>query len=328
MRTFPALISAALAVLVMAAAVPRSLAAQPVPRVTDQAGRTVAVARPFTRIISLYGAHTENLFALGAGAAVIGVARSDRFPPEARQKPVFSYHDGLERFLAAAPDLVLIRPMIDRGYAPLISGLEKNGITVVSLQPTAVDDMYAYWRTLGVLTGRPDRAEAQTAVFRQAVDAFRELTREIDPRQRVYFEAIHKRMKTFSPGSMPIFALETAGGTNVAADAKRVRNTNIAYYGKERILSRGSEIDVYLAQRGTMNPVTIAQIENEPGFRVIRAVRSGRIGLVDEVLVARPTLRLLMGIDQIGRCLYPEIFETEGQRILAQAGLTRPAGHD
>ncbi len=141
MRTFPALISAALAVLVMAAAVPRSLAAQPVPRVTDQAGRTVAVARPFARIISLYGAHTENLFALGAGAAVIGVARSDRFPPEARQKPVFSYHDGLERFLAAAPDLVLIRPMIDRGYAPLISGLEKSGNTVVSLPPTAGDDM-------------------------------------------------------------------------------------------------------------------------------------------------------------------------------------------
>ena len=93
-------------------------------------------------------------------------------------------------------------------------------------------------------------------------------------------------------------------------------------------MSRGSEIDVYLAQRGTMNPVTIAQIENEPGFSVIRAVRSGRIGLVDEVLVARPTLRLLAGIDQIGRCLYPDIFETEGQRILAQAGLTRPAGHD
>ncbi len=125
---------------------------------------------------------------------------------------------------------------------------------------------------------------------------------------------------------MPIFALETAGGTNVAADAQRVRNTNIAFYGKERILSRGPGIDVYLAQHGTMNPVTAAQIKAEPGFDVIKAVRYDRICIVDEVLVARPTRRLLAGIDQIGRCLYPEIFTIEGQRILERAGLTRASG--
>jgi iron complex transport system substrate-binding protein len=306
----------------------RSFASEAGLQITDQAGRRVAVTRPFQRIISLYGAHTENLFALGADAAVIGVARHDSHPPAVRQKPVFSYHDGLERFLAAAPDLVLIRPMIDRGYAALIQGLERNGITVVSLQPAAIDDMYAYWRTLGRLTGRQARAEAQIVAFRQAVDAFQALTRHIDPRPRVYFEAIHKRMKTFTPGSMPIFALEAAGGTNVAADAQRVRDTNIAFYGKERLLSRGPEIDVYLAQRGTMNPITVARIKAEPGFNVIRAVGNGRICLVDEVLVARPTRRLLAGIDQIGRCLYPDIFETQGPRILKRAGLQRAAGHN
>ncbi len=320
-------IAMALVVAAWVAGAQHGFASGAAPQIKDQAGRTVIVARPFERIISLYGAHTENMYALAAGEAVIGVARNDSYPPAARQKPVFSYHDGLERFLAAAPDLVLIRPMIDRGYAPLVKGLERNGITVVSLQPAAIDDMYAYWRTLGLLTGRPDRAEAQISAFQQAVDAFRDLTRQVAPRQRVYFEAIHKRMKTFTPGSMAIFALEAAGGTNVAADAQRVRNTNIAFYGKERLLRRGPEIDVYLAQRGTMNPVTVAQIRGEPGFKIIKAVRNGRICLVDEVLVARPTWRLLAGIDQIGRCLYPDIFATEGQRILERAGLTRTVGH-
>ena len=301
-------------------------APRPEARLTDQAGRTLTVARPFDRIISLYGAHTENLFALGADAALIGVARHDDYPPEVRQKPVFSYHDGLERFLAANPDLVLIRPMIDRGYAPLVQGLEKRGVTVLSLQPATVEEMYAYWRALGLLTGRQARAEDQVVAFRQAVQAFRELTRDVHSRRRVYFEAIHKRMKTFMPGSMPIFALEAAGGINIAADARQVRTTNIAFYGKERIMSRGPEIDVYLAQRGTMNPVTASQIRTEPGFSVIKAVRNDRICIVDEVLVARPTRRLLAGIDQIGRCLYPQIFETEGQRVLARAGLARVPG--
>ena len=300
-----------------------AVTAQAGTRLTDQAGRRLTVARPFERIISLYGAHTENLFALGAGAALIGVARHDDYPPEAGRKPVFSYHDGLERFLAAGPDLVLIRPMIDRGYAPLVHGLQKHGVTVVSLQPATVEAMYVYWRALGLLTGRQAQAEAQVAAFRQAVQAFRELTRGVHARRRVYFEAIHKRMKTFMPGSMPIFALETAGGINIAADARQVRNTNIAFYGKERIMRRGPEIDVYLAQRGTMNPVTIAQIRAEPGFSVVAAVRNDRICIVDEVLVARPTRRLLAGVDQIGRCLYPDIFEIEGQRVLDRAGLIR-----
>ena len=321
------IITTAFVVAAMAMGAQQAAASPAAPQITDQAGRIVAVARPFERIISLYGAHTENLFALNAEASLAGVSRHASYPPEAMQKPVFSYHDGLERFLVAAPDLVLIRPMIDRGYATLVRGLEKNGITVVSLQPATVDEMYAYWRALGLLTGRQNRAEAQIAAFQQAVLAFRELTQDLHPRPRVYFEAIHKRMKTFTPGSMPVFALEAAGGINLAVDAKQVRNTNIAFYGKERILSRGPEIDVYLAQRGTMNPVTIEQIRTEPGFALIAAIRNDRICLVDEVLVARPTRRLLTGIDQIGRCLHPSVFEIEGKRILERAGLTRIPGH-
>lgn len=323
MKPLPLPITVLLIVVALSAGADRTEAQGAPPQITDRAGRTVTVARAFERIISLYGAHTENLFALEAATALIGVSRHDNYPPAVRHKPVFSYHDGLERFLAADPDLVLIRPMIDRGYAPLIAGLEKNGITVVSLQPTAMEDMYAYWRTLGLLCGRQTQAEDQIASFRQAVRAFQGLTRNVHTRQRVYFEAIHKRMKTFVPGSMPIFALEAAGGTNVAADAQRVRNTNIAYYGKERILSRATQIDVFMAQYGTMNQPTIERIANEPGFAAIKAVQNGRICIVDEPLVARPTRRLLAGIDQIGRCLYPEIFESEGRWILERAGLTR-----
>ena len=73
-------------------------------------------------------------------------------------------------------------------------------------------------------------------------------------------------MRTFSPSAMPIFVLETAGGINVAGDAVPRRGTNIADYGKERILSRGREIDVYLAQFGPMNRPTVESIKAEPGY--------------------------------------------------------------
>jgi iron complex transport system substrate-binding protein len=105
-----------------------------------------------------------------------------------------------------------------------------------------------------------------------------------------------------------MFALTTAGGINVAADAKAVRNTNIAAYGKEHILSHGDNIDIYLAQRGAMNQISVERIEEEGGFRAIKAVREGQVYIIDEKIVSRPTLRLLDGIYEIGRILYPKRF--------------------
>ena len=265
---------------------------------------------PARRIISLYPAHTENLFALGLEAEIIGVAQSDTWPPAALEKTRFHYRDDPERIIAARPDLVLIRPMIARSYPHLIEKLERVGIRVISLQPRTVAEIFDYWRELGRLTGREAAAETMITEFDQGLAAIAGRLAAVAPeqRKRVYFEAIHDRMKTFAPASIAAFVLEQAGGINVAADAPAVRETNIAEYGKERILSRAAEIDVFLAQQGRMNPVSRETIINEPGFSAIKAVRQGAVHLVDEELVSRPTPRLLAGIRQIAALLYPEIF--------------------
>ena len=277
-------------------------------KIVDQAGRKLTVYKPFVRIISLYGAHTENLFNLGLDNEIIGVSRHETYPPQALQKPVFSYREDPEKFLAAGPDLVIIRPMIDRGYPQFVSMLEKNGIMIISLQPGNVEDMYIYWQILGLLSGKQQQAMKMIAQFKAAVSDFKFLTAARTTKKRVYFEAIHSKMKTFTADSMAVFALETAGGINIAMDANPVRNTNIAYYGKERILSHGREIDVYLAQSGAMNKPTMKLIMNEPGFKTIKAVAEGEIYFIDEHIVSRPTMRLLDGIYNIGKILYPTLF--------------------
>ena len=284
--------------------------------IVDQAGRILMVEKPFKRIISLYGAHTENLFSLGLGSEIIGVSRHETFPPQALNKPVFSYREDPEKFLAVRPDLVVIRPMIDRGYPQFISMLEKNGITIISLQPANVEDMYTYWQILGLLSGKQRQAMEMISQFKAAVSDFKALTRAKTARKKVYFEAIHSKMKTFTPDSMAVFALETAGGINIATDAKAVRNTNIAYYGKERLLSQGRSIDVYLAQFGAMNRPSKKLIMSEPGFKTIKAVAEGEVYFIDEQIVSRPTMRLLDGIYHIGKILYPEDYNENALEIL------------
>ena len=284
--------------------------------VQDQAGRSIEVDQPFSRIISLYGAHTEVLYALGAGSRVVGVSSGEPYPQRAGEKPVFSYHDGVERFLAANPDLVLIRPMIERGYGRLISRLRDAGIAVVSIQPRKPEEITEYWHILGVLTGKQERAEEMDRLFRRTRNKLRGLGESVREKKTVYFEAMHKEMKTFSPQSIAMHVLRTAGGINAADGARPIRGTNIAAYGKERILARAEEIEGYLAQKGPMNQPTREMIQSEPGFSLIQAVQEGEIHIVNERVVSRPGPRLLLGMYRIGRILYPDTFTLRvGKRV-------------
>ncbi|WP_372679809.1 ABC transporter substrate-binding protein, partial [Desulfosarcina sp.] len=287
----------------------------------SQVDPSVLAHAPYGRIISLYGAHTENLLAMGAAGQLIGIDGQSTHLVGAEGKPIFSYHDDPERFLASRPDLVLIRPMIDRGYPRLVQRLKQSGIQVVSVQPTTVDHLADYWRLLGQLTGREAQADGMHRAFQVAVGDFKRLSAQVGERQRVYFEAIHRKMKTFTPQAMAIFALETAGGVNVASDAPVRESNNIAVYGKERLLSHAAKIDVFLSQQGAMNQTSVAAIMAEPGFGAIKAVKAGQVFLVDETIVSRPTLGLLNGIYRIGCLLYPDVYCAAGRDILAAAGM-------
>ena len=273
----------------------------------DQDGNKVEYHAPFKRIISLYPAHTENLLALGLNKELIGITAGDE-TPALLGRPQFSATDTPEKIIAAAPDLILIRPMVSRAHPQLVSQLREAGITVVSLQPTTIDEMLSYWQTLGDLTGKGNEAAAMVQSFKSELAAIQKVRDRVlvDKRPRVYFESIHAKMKSFAPSSIAIFVLENAGGVNVAADATARNSTNIAAYSQERILAHAAEIDIYLAQQGQMNPVTREMIEAEPGFQAIKAVREGKIVLVDEELVSRPTMRLLAGIRQVHEMLYPD----------------------
>ena len=278
--------------------------------VTDSDKRVLVVTQPFQRIISLYPAHTANLLELGLKKEIIACGPSDTLLPDL---PHVQFQDDPERLLALKPDLVLIRPMVSRSYPNLVRTLEKNNVRVVSLQPTDATELFTYWEDLGKLTGREPQAKAMIATFGKRLAAlaapFQQIPRE--KRKRVYFEAIHKQMKTFAPSSMAMFVLESAGGINVATDAERMRETNIAAYGKERILAKADQIELYLAQNGRMNPVSVDDIIKEPGFSVIKAVRDRQVFLVEEEMVSRPTLALIEGIAFVRSLLYPD-FNQEG----------------
>ncbi len=278
---------------------------------------------PYKRIISLYPAHTENIAALGAEKYLIGISRSDNYPPSILNKPRFSARDGAERFLAARPDAVLIRPMLARAYPRLFDKLRSADITVISLQPqnkktekknAALSEhlaaLFSYWRTLAALVQCEGKGEKLIADFIEKIEKIEQRTKVLQqkesiPPPKVYFETMHNKSRTIAKGSIAAFVLEAAGGINIADDAVQVRSTNIAYYPKEKLLSKGEMVDIFIAQQGRMNAITKKSIITERGYMAIRAVREKKVYIVPEEIVSRPTLRIIEGVELLHTILYP-----------------------
>jgi len=267
-----------------------------------------AQEKPYTRVVSLYAAHAENLALMGASKLLVGISE----PMEGVNAPVVTAREGAEAIAALQPDLVLARPMLRIAEPGLLEQLERLGVKVVCLQPRSPEELVPYWLELGRLTGHEKEARDMADRFQTGLAGLDAKIAAIpkDQRKRVFFDAIHRQMKTVSPDSMASFALKHAGAINLAADALPVSDTNIAFFGLEKVVALGDSLDVYLAQRGPMNRVSVEDIRSTPGLSTLKAVRDGKVFLVDEALTSRPTPRLLDGIRGIAAILYPNLFPT------------------
>ena len=279
---------------------------------TDDEGREIRLDQPCERIISLYSAHTENLFSLGAGEKVIGVNDTSVYPPEAAFLDVYDYESDPEKVIAAQPDLVLIRPFITNKAPEFVKAIENAGITVVSLYPESFDLFDEYITHLGALVGEEETAEEKLEEFHQNLDEITQLTSTLTQKQKVFFESTEVNLRTITPDSMPAHAIALAGGENVAQDVEPVKEgSSIAPFGEERVLSLADEIDVYVSQSGAMNAGgTVHSISIRPGFDTIKAVKDGRVYLINEKIISSPTFRFYKGVRELARYLYPEVMDS------------------
>jgi len=273
---------------------------------TDDAGRVLTWDKPFARVVSLYGAHTENLVAMGAGSTLVGISEAE---PGLTDLPQLTARDGAERIAALHPDLVLARPMHLRAHPGLIQQLATLHIAVACLQPTSPKELPDYWMNLGRLVGKEHEAKAMCERFDAEVRDLEARAAKIpaQARKRVFLESIHSQMKTVSPESMAAFVLDLAGAVNLAAQAESVSGSNIASFGIEKVIALGDDLDVYLAQLGPMNPINREEIMSTGGLASLKAVKEGRVYLLDEALTSRPTPRLIQAAKAVGAILYPEL---------------------
>jgi ABC-type Fe3+-hydroxamate transport system substrate-binding protein len=246
--------------------------------VTDDAGRTVRVAVPAARIVSLAPSITELLFALGAGERVVGRTTWCKFPPAALTVP--SVGDGLnpsvEAVAARRPDLVLLyrSPHTETAAAQLAA----LGIPSLILRHDRLEDVARSARLLGGITGTAAAAESIAA----ALDALLEApTPPTAGGARVAFVVWDTPPVVIGGGSYLDQLARLAGAVNVFADLPRASIT----VSLETIVARNPDWLLSVSDSDRAEP----QWASRPEWRVVPAVAARRWLVLPADLFGRPS---------------------------------------
>ncbi|MBI5442837.1 MAG: ABC transporter substrate-binding protein [Deltaproteobacteria bacterium] len=285
--------------------------------IVDDTGTRVCLDRAPRRAVSLYGAFTELLAALGGAESLVARTQNDDTVPEVAKLPSVGtgLRPNVELLLALKPDVVVSRS--SKAAAEALGALRARGLQVAAFDPTGLDELYGTIDRLGVLWGRPGEAKALTERIRAGMARVEKKTAGVPRRLRVVYEVRAEPLTVAGSGGLVDELLGAAGAENAVKIPKK-----LVQLDPEALLKL--DPDAYVLQVGPMNPKPLPPAER-PHLQTLRAVREGRILSVEEELFARPGPHVADAAERLSRALYPDLWSSKASGP-ASSGKGVPAG--
>ena len=260
--------------------------------VVDDLGRTVRLARPAQRIVSLAPSLTETLFAIGAGDAVAGVTSYCTYPEEATQKPQVGgmINPSLEAIVALTPDLIVLS--MEGNVREDFDRLTTLGAAVFVSNPRSLADIRTSIGQLGTLAGRSaDASRLAAALAAAEADVVRGVS---GPKVRTLLIVSIHPLIVAGGHTFLNELLETAGATNLAARFLATYPT----LSREAVVSE--DPDLLLV---TSEVIADARLlfDEFPEWTSLKAAQRSRIYRIDADLVSRPGPRSVEALRTIAR---------------------------
>ncbi|OOY07795.1 ABC transporter substrate-binding protein [Thioclava sp. F36-7] len=261
-----------------------------------------ALAEP-ARVISLGGAVTEIVAALGAGDRLVARDTTSQYPEAITELPDVGYVRALsaEGVLALDPDLILAEATA--GPPEAVETLKAAGVDFVSLPgDSSVQGVREKIAVVGTALDREEAAERLTASFDAEMDAVRKSAGAVATPKRVLFvlSLQNGRVMAGGEGSSAEAIIELAGGVNAA--------TGFAGYKPvtdEAILAADPDVILTMDREGEM-AVTERDILAHPALGQTRAARNGALVAMDGMLLLGFGPRTPQAAQALHAALYPE----------------------
>jgi iron complex transport system substrate-binding protein len=273
------------------------------------------------RIVSVFPAATEILFALGLGEELVGVSHRCDVPGEALEVPRVTGPHGITiaRLQEADPDLVISGALEDGCPDPRVlrALLDDAGLDaeILTLAPTSVEGVLNAISTVGAMTETEDEALDLVALLRERLKAVDDIVidrREggFDPPRLVLLEGLDPPR---SVGRWVPDQVRLAGGWELLGREGtlpvRVSWHDVADMDPEIIVLLPE--DLALDEAVSLWSVT----PRPPAWGDLQAVQQGRVFVVDAGLFSRPGPRVIAGIETLAELVDP----------LACAGVAPPS---
>ena len=278
------------------------LAARAAITVTDDAGKTVTLAAPAKRILSLAPHVTELLFAAGAGDLIVGTVEYSDYPEAAKRIPRVGSHSSLdlERIVALKPDLIVV--WLHGNAQKQLDKLLSLGIPAYYNQPKKLEDVPRSIEAMGQLAGTDALAKSAAADFRSRLAALR--TRYAGrPPVTLFYQVWSKPLTTLNGRHLVADVISLCGGKSLFADL-------------EPLAPAVAQEAVIEADPDTIISTSVLKdgLELWQKWPRMKAVKNGHLFAMDGNLINRHGPRVTEGAEKL--C---EILETVRQQRAAPA---------
>lgn len=290
-------------VLVVAALMPGGWAGARA--VVDQAGRVVEVPESPTRVASAFGVATAYLYALGAGDRVVG-ARYLGIPESPIARGIMARIDpgweakGFPGDVAVETVVALRADLVVGGtrHLRLADLLGDVGVPTVIYAAETFAAVREATELTGRILGREDEGRRLVVFFDEVLAVAGQAVRP-DVRPRVLFVGTEP-LRVAATGMYQAQLIALAGGEPAARDLPGTAWQNVS---PEQVLLWDPDV-IVIASYGV---ATAASFLDDPVFGGVRAVRSGRVYKMPQLLFAwdNPIPESALGIVWLAGLLHP-----------------------
>ena len=267
---------------------------------TDEAGRTVRLTLPITRVVSLAPNVTEILFAIGAGDKLVGDTDHCDYPTEAKAvaKIGDTVHPSIERIIALRAQLVLVSTASQ--LEAFTRQLDQQNIAVYVTNPRSLEEVFNSIQHLGELFGTHERTGEVVAALRNRADAVSKAVSNAKP-VTVFYQVEGEPLYTIGRDAYLTDLITRAGGISVTANVPGAFPT----FSDEAALAARPEAIILPTggSMGTANGTVAEPLKGSP------AVLNNRIYKINDDHLSRPGPRLVDGLEEMARALHPEAFK-------------------
>jgi iron complex transport system substrate-binding protein len=265
--------------------------------VTDEAGKRVRLPLHPQRIVTLAPNLTEIVYAIGAGATLVGNTTFCDYPAEAKQvaKVGDTLQPNIERIIALKPEVIFVSTASQ--LETFTRQLNERGIAVFVTDPHDLEGIFRSIKTLGELLGHEAQAEKLVGDLRARAAVVEEAVKTRPP-VTVFYQVSPQPLWTAGRKSWITDLIRRAGGKSVTGE---VEGEWMRYSDEAALASRPEAIIMATSSDEKLD--VAAALKNSPA-----AVNKRVYGINGDYL-SRPGPRLVDGLEQIARVLHPEAFK-------------------